>query len=180
VLYWHGNRRPSPSGLASLIEQSEREIRSPQQHQGNKTTPVLGHRRPAPKERTVKTTLEVKQAIANLIQSAIAGSSSSPFVEAAVSDDKLIVGARDQDGQKRFFQVCVEESAEVAAPSMAAPQSQPHDEAGEAAQATDGCCTGTQAESEATEASPVQEDTTEEQPTEPAEPGGETDTPAQL
>ena len=126
----------------------------------------------------MKTALEVKREIAKLIQNAIEGDVNSSFVSAAVSDAKLVVVARDEDGGAKCYKVCVEEHAE--APSLTTPQAQPQDEAGEAAQASDGCCSGTQTCSEATPASPVQEETPEE-PTEAADDGGgESDTPAQL
>jgi hypothetical protein len=176
VPFKHVSTKPQNFATAKITKQSDNLL----PHRATLTLPALRHRRPNKlAEETVKTALEVKRAIANLIQNAIAGDVNSPFVEAAVSDDKLIVGTRDQDGNKTCYCVCVEETQEVAAPTLATPQSQPQEEAGEAAQASDGCCQGTQTCGEATQASPVQEDTKEET-TEPAEDGCESDTPAKL
>lgn len=122
---------------------------------------------------------EVQSGIVKLIQGAIAGDMSSPFVEAASSEGKLTVGARDKDGVKKFFRVNVVEVQDVPAIPYATLQLQPQDGAGEAAQATEGRPPGTQTCGEAKEASPVQDDTSEET-TDAAECNGEPDAPPRL
>jgi len=104
----------------------------------------------------MKTTCEVQSAIAGLVQGHIARETNSPFVEATASEGKLTVGVRDKEGAKRYFNVTVEESTE--APVLAAQQSQSQDGTGKAAQATEGCCQGTQTCGEAKTASPAQDE----------------------
>lgn len=88
----------------------------------------------------MKTPQEVQKALGGLVQAHIARESSSPFVAAASSQDRLTVSARDKDGGTRHFKVSVEEVEESPLPSDL---SQKEAQDGPSAQST-GCCQGTQ------------------------------------